>query len=111
FNEAGASGFGLGSPASKPLGLLLGDPGGPGTYPYWFGAGLLLTALAALLRGTRRRVVISAWMLSLLGFVSALALTRTTITPAGSGSAVVPWPGVSTALLGFGLITATVVGA
>jgi GT2 family glycosyltransferase len=109
--EIGAAGYGLGSPVSKPLGLLLGDPGGPGTYPYWFGAGLLLTALAALLRGTRRRVVVAAWMLTLLGFASALVLTRTTVTPVGAAVGVVPWPGVSTALLGFGLITATVVGA
>ncbi|MBR7829947.1 glycosyltransferase [Actinospica sp. MGRD01-02] len=111
LTEMGAPGYGLDSPSSTPLGLLLGDPGGPGTYPYWFGAGLLLTALAALLRGTRRRVVISAWMIALLGFVSALFLTRTTVTATDSAVGVVPWPGVSAALLGFGLITATLVGA
>jgi len=111
LTELGAAGYGLNSPVSTPLGLLLGDPGGPGTYPFWFGAGMLLTALAALLRGTRRRVVISAWMISLLGFGSALFLTRTTVTASDSSIGVVPWPGVSTALLGFGLITATVVGA
>jgi GT2 family glycosyltransferase len=111
LTDIGAAGYGLNSPASTPLGLLVGDPGGPGTYPYWFGAGLLLTALAALLRGTRRRVVVSAWMITLLGFGSALFLTRTTVTPTDSAVGVVPWPGVSTALLGFGLITATVVGA
>jgi len=111
LTEMGASGFGLNSPVSTPIGLLLGDPGGPGTYPYWFGAGLLLTALAALLRGTRRPVVVSAWLVTLLGFGSALFLTRTTVTPSDSAVGVVPWPGVSTALLGFGLITATVVGA
>jgi GT2 family glycosyltransferase len=111
LTEMGAAGYGLNSPASTPIGLLLGDPGGPGTYPYWFGAGLLLTALAALLRGTRRRVVVSAWMVALLGFGSALFLTRTTVTPTDAAVGVVPWPGVSTALLGFGLITATLVGA
>jgi GT2 family glycosyltransferase len=111
LTEMGAAGYGLNTPASTPLGLLLGDPGGPGTYPFWFGAGLLLTALAALLRGTRRRVVVSAWMISLLGFASALFLTRTTVTASDAAAGVVPWPGVSTALLGFGLITATMVGA
>ena len=68
-------------------------------------------ALAALLRGTRRRVVVSAWMITLLGYGSALFLTRTTVTASDSSIGAVPWPGVSTALLGFGLITATVVGA
>ena len=111
LTEMGAAGYGLNSPVSTPLGLLLGDPGGPGTYPFWFGAGLLLTALAALLRGTRRRVVVSAWMITLLGFGSALFLTRTTVAASDAAVGAVPWPGVSTALLGFGLITATVVGA
>ncbi len=111
LTEIGAGGYGLDSPTSSPLGLLLGDPGGPGTYPYWFGLGLLLTALAALWRGTRRRVVIAAWLITLLGFASALLLTRTTVAASDSAAAVVPWPGVSTALIGFGLITATIVGA
>ncbi|HEU5429782.1 MAG TPA: glycosyltransferase [Actinocrinis sp.] len=111
FLEAGLPGVNLERPAPTPIGLLLGNPGGPGTYPSWFGVGLLLAALAALLRGTRRRVVISAWALALVGFGSAVVIAGLEVTPPGSNQSVVPWPGMSTALLGLGLITATVVGA
>lgn len=111
FLEIGLPGVNLERPAPTPLGLLLGNPGGPGTYPAWFGVGLLLTALAALLRGTRRRVVVSAWALALVGFGSAVVIAGLKVTPPGSNQSVVAWPGVSTAMLGLGLITATVVGA
>jgi len=111
FVEIGLSGAGLSSPAPTPLGLLLGDPGGPGSSPPWIGAGLLLAALAALLRGTRRRVVIAAWSMALVGFVSAVVIAGLRVTPPGAGASVLPWPGLSTAMLGLGLITATVVGA
>ncbi|HEU5331230.1 MAG TPA: glycosyltransferase [Actinocrinis sp.] len=109
--ETGLSGTGLTVPAPTPIGLLLGDPGGPGTYPFWIGTGLLLAALAALLRGTRRRVVVSAWSLALVGFGSAVVISGLKVTPPQANHTVVPWPGVSTAMLGLGLIMATVVGA
>jgi GT2 family glycosyltransferase len=109
--EPGLTGAGLDSPAPSPVGLLLGDPGGPGTYPAWIGVGLLLAALAALLRGTRRRVVVSAWALALVGFASAVAISRAQVTPLGADHTTPLWPGVSTAMLGLGLITATIVGA
>ena len=109
--EPGLSGAGLDTPAPTPLGLLLGDPGGPGTYPAWIGVGLLLAALAALLRGTRRRVVVSAWSLAIVGFGSAVAITRAQVTAPGASHATPLWPGVSAAMLGLGLITATIVGA
>jgi GT2 family glycosyltransferase len=111
FLEIGLPGANLERPAPTPIGLLLGNPGGPGTYPSWIGAGLLLAALAALLRGTRRRVVISAWALALVGFGSAVVIAGLKVTPPGTTQSVIPWPGVSTAMLGLGLITATVVGA
>ncbi|MBS2964457.1 glycosyltransferase [Actinocrinis puniceicyclus] len=111
FLEPGLAGVNLERPAPTPLGLLLGNPGGPGTYPAWIGLGLLLAALAALLRGTRRRVVVSAWAMALVGFGSAVVIAGLKVTPPGSSQSVIPWPGVSTALLGLGLITATVVGA
>ncbi|MGH3416506.1 MAG: family 2 glycosyl transferase, partial [Actinocrinis sp.] len=111
FLEVGLPGVNLTRPAPTPIGLLLGDPGGPGTYPSWFGVGLLLAALAALLRGTRRRVVVSAWSLALVGFGSAVVIAGLKVTAPGADQSVVPWPGVSTAMLGLGLIIATVVGA
>lgn len=111
FLEAGLPGVSLERPAPTPLGLLLGNPGGPGTYPAWFGVGLLLAALAALLRGGRRRVVIAAWALALVGFGSAAVVAAQKVTPPGTNESIVSWPGVSTAMLGLGLIIATVVGA
>lgn len=111
FLETGLNGTGLTTPAPTPIGLLLGDPGGPGTYPFWIGTGLLLAALAALLRGTRRRIVVSAWSLALVGFGSAVVIAGLKVTPPQANHAVAPWPGVSTAMLGLGLIMATVVGA
>ncbi len=111
FLELGLPGVGLERPAPTPIGLLLGNPGGPGTYPSWFGLGLLMAALAALLRGTRRRVVVSAWALALVGFGSAVVIAGLKVTPPGANHTMVCWPGVSTAMLGLGLITATVVGA
>ncbi|HEV2641017.1 MAG TPA: glycosyltransferase [Actinocrinis sp.] len=111
FIETGLPGSGLATPAPTPLGLLLGDPGGPGSSPSWIGAGLLVAALAALLRGTRRRIVIAAWSMALVGFGSAVVIAGLRVTPPGSAYAVLPWPGLSTAMLGLGLITATVVGA
>jgi GT2 family glycosyltransferase len=109
--EIGLPGTGLNLPVPSPIGLLLAGPGGPGTYPVWITAGLLVAALAALLRGSRRRVVISAWSLALVGFGSAVVISGLHIVLPGSTRPVTPWPGVSTAMLGFGLIIATVVGA
>jgi GT2 family glycosyltransferase len=109
--EPGLTGAGLDTPAPTPIGLLLGDPGGPGTYPAWIAVGLLLAALAALLRGTRRRIVVSAWALAIVGFGSAVAISHVQITPPGAGHTTPLWPGVSAAMLGLGLITATIVGA
>jgi GT2 family glycosyltransferase len=111
FVELGLPGVNLERPAPTPLGLLLANPGGPGAYPSWISAGLLLAALAALLRGTRRRIVVTAWALALVGFGSAVVVAGTSVTPPGSNQSVVSWPGVSTAMLGLGLIIATVVGA
>jgi GT2 family glycosyltransferase len=109
--DTGLGGTALTRPAPTPIGLLLGDPGGPGTYPAWIGVGLLLAALAALLRGDRRRVVISAWSLALVGFGSAVVIAGLKLTPPQTTHTVVPWPGLPTAMLGLGLIMATVVGA
>jgi GT2 family glycosyltransferase len=59
--EAGwEGGLATASPASR-WDLLLGRPGGPGQAPGWLTAGLVLAAVAALLRADRRGVVLRAW--------------------------------------------------
>ncbi|MFI2076869.1 glycosyltransferase [Streptomyces triculaminicus] len=95
--EAGAAGHGQG--AASPLGLLTGDPGGPGTFGAVLSGGLVLAALAALLREDRRLAIRTAWV------VAPAALLCAALT---GGRA---WPGPATLVYGLALIAAAVVGA
>ncbi|NUP48471.1 MAG: glycosyltransferase family 2 protein [Catenulispora sp.] len=95
-----------------PTHLLLGNPGGPGTYTYWFTGGLLLAGLAGLLRtGPRRRITFAGWMLALAGFAAGLLALQVHPTGLAGGLPQQPWSGVPTAAIGFGLIVAAVIGA
>ncbi len=60
--EAGLPGPGLSQPDLDGLDLLLLHPGGPGLPPLALLAGLVLAALAALLRPTSRRPVLLGWL-------------------------------------------------
>ncbi|MFI9203284.1 glycosyltransferase [Streptomyces sp. NPDC053048] len=97
LDEAGAPGYGHGTHA--PLRLLTGDPGGPGTFGALLLTGLLLAALAALLREDRRRDVRTAWAVALAGLLCA-ALSNGWC-----------WAGPATLVHGLALIAAAVVGA
>jgi hypothetical protein len=95
-----------------PTHLLLANPGGPGTYTYWFTGGLLLAGLAGLLRtGPRRRITFAGWMLALAGFAAGLLALQVHPTGLAGGLPQQPWSGVPTAAIGFGLIVAAVIGA
>ncbi|MBB1258409.1 glycosyltransferase family 2 protein [Streptomyces alkaliterrae] len=96
FSEAGLD---IGTGAVDPLHLLALDPGGPGAAGGLLFLGVLLAALAALLRADRRRAVLAAWTVALTGLLFA-ALTG------GNG-----WAGPSTLVYGIGLLTAAVLGA
>ncbi|MFJ3883425.1 glycosyltransferase [Streptomyces sp. NPDC090077] len=96
LHEAGLP-YGTGS--ATPLGLLTADPGGPGTTGRLLLAGVLLAALAALLRADRRFAVGTAWTAALAGLLLAVLLNRT------------GWAGPGTLLYGLGLLAAAALGA
>jgi len=107
--EAGAPQPGLADPALPAWHVVVANPGGPGVPSAWFTVGLLLAALAALLSSRRRRTILAAWAVALTGLISGLALAHQQVTPPSLGTSVLVWPGVSTLLVGGGLIAAATV--
>jgi GT2 family glycosyltransferase len=108
--EAGVQQPGLAAPNLPATSLLLLSPGGPGLPPYWVSAALLLTGLAALLATRRRSLIVVGWGMALLGFATALGVSRVVVTPNG-GQAMTPWPGPALAVAAAGLLLAAAVGA
>ncbi|WP_329399430.1 glycosyltransferase family 2 protein [Streptomyces melanogenes] len=96
FREAGLE-YGKGS--ASALDLLGASPGGPKTVGGLLLVGLVLAALAALLRGEREFAIRTAWAVALTGFLFA-ALSN------NKG-----WAGPATLVYGLALIAATVLGA
>ncbi|WBB58979.1 glycosyltransferase family 2 protein [Streptomyces sp. WMMC500] len=82
-----------------PLGLLLASPGGPNAGGGVLLAGVVLAALAALLRSDRRLPVGAAWVVAAVAGLLAAA-------GAGDG-----WTGPQTLVYGLALLTAAVIGA
>jgi hypothetical protein len=80
-------------------------------YPLVFSAGLVLAALAALLRPDRRRLVAAGWASALAGIAAGVALSHSRIDAPGLEGSVPGWPGPATLLAGAGLVLAAVVGA
>jgi GT2 family glycosyltransferase len=109
--EAGLPGPDLSDPDLAPWSVLLLTPGGPGDPLPWLGAGLLLAGLAALVRVTRREVVLAAWVVALVGFGVALAVSRLHVTAPTLSTAVPAWPGFPLAVAAAGLLLAAMVGA
>ncbi|GAA3625779.1 glycosyltransferase [Streptomyces chitinivorans] len=93
------AGLPYGEGSASATGLLTLDPGGPGTVGGMLFAGVVLAALAALLRSERRTAILAAWTTALTGLLFA-ALTG------GSG-----WAGPATLVYGLGLLAAAVLGA
>jgi GT2 family glycosyltransferase len=108
--EAGIQQPGLASAHLPARSLLLLSPGGPGLPPYWVSGALLLTALAALLASRRLALIVSGWVVAILGFAVGLGVSRVTVTPVG-GQPVVAWPGVALAVAAAGLLLAAAAGA
>ncbi|MEV5509614.1 glycosyltransferase [Streptomyces orinoci] len=96
LTEAGAA-YGQGT--SAPLGLLTADPGGPKGFGAVLLLGLVLAALAALLRADRPLAVRTAWAAALAGLLCAVLLNHD------------HWAGAATLVYGLALIAATLVGA
>lgn len=96
LQEAGLP-YGAGSAGA--LDLLGISPGGPGTGARLLLAGVVLAALAALLRADRQFAVRTAWAAALAALVLAVLANRTA------------WAGPATLVYGIALLAAAVVGA
>ncbi|WP_338677075.1 glycosyltransferase family 2 protein [Streptomyces sp. SCSIO 30461] len=96
FREAGLD---LGPGAAGALDLLGISPGGPKTLGGLVLIGIVLAALAALLREERRHAIRTAWGIALTGLVFAAFAN-------GSG-----WAGPATLVYGIALLAAAVMGA
>ncbi|MGW0932402.1 glycosyltransferase [Streptomyces sp. NPDC002644] len=96
FTEAGMD---FGDGAASPLDLLGASPGGPGTVGGLLLIGVVLAALAALMRDERRAPVAAAWV---------VALTALLFAALSNASA---WAGPATLVYGLALLCAAAVGA
>ncbi|MFC1436349.1 glycosyltransferase [Streptacidiphilus sp. N1-3] len=98
-------------PTATPTGLLLLDPGGSGTVPGLLVVGIVLAALAALLRADRRRAVVAAWGAASLGILGAVLTGTAKVSPGPGAQAVSAWAGPATLLAGIALLSAAAIGA
>ncbi|NML53247.1 glycosyltransferase [Streptomyces sp. R302] len=96
------AGLDLRTGTASAVDLLASSPGGPGTTGGLLLLGLVLAALAALLRAERRRAVLAAWTAALAGLLFA-ALSN--------GADGTGWAGPATLVYGSGLIAAGMLGA
>jgi GT2 family glycosyltransferase len=96
FDEAGLE---YGSSAASALDLLGASPGGPGTVGGPVLIGIVLAALAALLRSERRPAIRTAWAVALVALVFAVLANRSA------------WAGPATLVYGLALLSAATLGA
>ncbi|MBT2419717.1 glycosyltransferase [Streptomyces sp. ISL-22] len=96
FQEAGLQ---YGPSAASALDLLGASPGGPGTVSGLMLIGVVLAALAALMRSERQWAIRTAWAVALLGLVFAALSNSST------------WAGPATLVYGIALLAAAVLGA
>lgn len=96
FTQAGLD---YGPSAATALDLLGASPGGPGTVDGLMLIGVVLAALAALLRTERHFGVWAAWAVALVGLVFAVLSNSST------------WAGPATLVYGIALLAAAVIGA
>ncbi|MGR6970799.1 glycosyltransferase family 2 protein [Streptomyces cynarae] len=96
FKEAGLA---YGASAASASDLLGASPGGPGTVSGLMLLGVVLAALAALMRGERQAAVWTAWAAALVALVFAVLSNRSA------------WAGPATLAYGLALLAAAAVGA
>jgi GT2 family glycosyltransferase len=96
FQEAGLD---YGPSAASALDLLGASPGGPGTVHGLMLIGVVLAALAALLRSERRRAILAAWTTALVALVFAVLANDSA------------WAGPATLVYGLALLSAALLGA
>ncbi|MFF8291196.1 glycosyltransferase family 2 protein [Streptomyces sp. NPDC016309] len=100
FREAGMV---VGTGEASPLDLLGASPGGPRTVGGLVLIGLVLAALAALLRAERRFAIRTAWVAAVAALVLAVL-----VNGSGGGSG---WAGPATLVYGAALLAAGMLGA
>jgi GT2 family glycosyltransferase len=93
------AGLGYGPSAASALDLLGASPGGPGTVSGLMLIGIVLAALAALVRSERQSGIWTAWAVALTGFVFAVLSNGST------------WAGPATLVYGIALLAAAALGA
>jgi GT2 family glycosyltransferase len=96
FKQAGLD---YGAGAASPLDLLSAGPGGPGTVSGLMLFGIVLAALAALLRSERQAGIRTAWVIAVVALVFAVLSNRST------------WAGPATLVYGLALLAAAAVGS
>ncbi|MFC8141372.1 glycosyltransferase [Streptomyces paradoxus] len=93
------AGLEYGPSAASALDLLGASPGGPGTVSGLMLIGIVLAALAALVRSERQAGIWTAWAVALVGFVFAVLSNGST------------WAGPATLVYGIALLAAAALGA
>ncbi|MFE2301474.1 glycosyltransferase family 2 protein [Streptomyces sp. NPDC059445] len=96
FKQAGLD---YGTGAASALDLLSASPGGPGTVSGLMLFGIVLAALAALLRSERQAGIRTAWVVAVVALVFAALSNRST------------WAGPATLVYGLALLAAAAVGS
>ncbi|MGW0999559.1 glycosyltransferase [Streptomyces sp. NPDC002523] len=96
FKEAGLE---YGSSSASATDLLGASPGGPGTVHGLMLVGIVLAALAALLRSERQLGIRTGWAVALVGLVFAVLSNHST------------WAGPATLVYGIALLSAAALGA
>jgi GT2 family glycosyltransferase len=86
--------------------VILLRPGGPGSSPLWLGLGIVVAGLGCLGVPGRRRAVAAAWLVGLVGLVTAVVMTVLRVSLPSVQGQITPWAGVPTALWGGALIVA-----
>ncbi|WP_078856208.1 glycosyltransferase family 2 protein [Streptomyces sp. NRRL F-5065] len=99
FGFLAEAGLGHGASAASALDLLGISPGGPGTVGGLVLVGIVLAALAALLRSERRLGILTAWAVALTGLVFAVLANASA------------WAGPATLVYGIALLSAAALGA
>ncbi len=105
--EAGLPARGL-TRSVGPLDVLFGRPAAQGG-PWWLGLGVLVAAVAALLRPDTRAPVVRAWLVAVLGLVAASALSGVAVTPATSEISQPVWLGLPLLLAQAALVAAVAI--
>ena len=98
-------------PTATPAGLLLLSPGGSGAVPGILVVGIVLAALAALLRADRRRAVVAAWGAASVGILGTILTGTAKVVPGPGQDPVSVWAGPATLVAGIALLSAAAIGA